>query len=358
MKRKLKREYLNSVDLPLFVEIGEGPRKYIKDLIEELELSSVYLLTGKTSYDLVAIKIKERIEKYLAGVYFVKGEGMDEVRKLVVDMGYKDIDGVIGVGGGTVLDIAKVFASEFNIPFISIPTVASHDGIASPIASFKEGGKPVSVIARPPTVVIADLVILKHSPIRLLRSGYGDLISNTVAVKDWLLSKEKTGEDYNEIAASMAVMPATLMLSSAEELDLKQINHLTMLVRGLIMSGVAISIVGSSRPASGSEHKFSHALDFLGLGNGTHGEQVGVGSIIMEYLHEKYYGMGDWERMKKSLEKIQAPTTAKEIGLSKEDVIKALLYAKKLRKKRYTILEDINPDKSELELVLSKTGVA
>jgi glycerol-1-phosphate dehydrogenase [NAD(P)+] len=131
-----------------------------------------------------------------------------------------------------------------------------------------------------------------------------------------------------------------------------------MLVRGLIMSGVAISIVGSSRPASGSEHKFSHALDFLGLGNGTHGEQVGVGSIIMEYLHEKYYGMGDWERMKKSLEKIQAPTTAKEIGLSKEDVIKALLYAKKLRKKRYTILEDINPDKSELELVLSKTGVA
>ncbi len=358
MKRKLRREFLNSVDLPLFVEIGEGPRKYVGDIIENLELSSVFLITGKTSYDLVAVKIKERIEEFLAGIHFVQGNGMEEVRNLVVDMGYKDIDGVMGIGGGRVLDIAKVFASEFNIPFISVPTVASHDGIASPIASFKEGGKPVSVTAKPPAAVIADLVILRHSPIRLLRSGYGDLISNTVAVKDWLLSREKTGEDYNEIAASMAVMPANLMLTSAKKLDLKQMSHLTMLVRGLILSGVAISIVGTSRPASGSEHKFSHALDFLGLGNGTHGEQVAIGSIIMEYLHEKHYGSGSWELMKQSLERIQAPTTAREIGLAREDVIKALLYAKRLRKKRYTILEDINPGREEFEVAVTKTGVA
>jgi glycerol-1-phosphate dehydrogenase [NAD(P)+] len=358
MKRKLKREFLNTVEMPLFVEIGEGPRKYIGDLIENLDLSYVYLMTGKTSYDLVASKIKERISESLIGIHFVQESGMVEVRKLIMEMGYKDIDCVMGVGGGKVIDVAKVFASEMNVPFISVPTVASHDGIASPIASFKEGGKPVSVTAKPPAAVVADLVILRHSPIRLLRSGYGDLISNTVAVKDWILSREKTGEEYNEIAASMAVLPANLMLSAAEELDLKQITHLTMLVRGLILSGVAISIVGNSRPASGSEHKFSHALDFLGFGNATHGEQVGIGSIIMEYLHEKHYGTGNWERMKISLEKVHAPTTAREIGLTRDEVIKALMYAKRIRTKRYTILEDINPSEEEFEVVLTKTGVA
>jgi len=357
MKRKLKREFLNTVDMPLFVEIGEGPRKYIGDIIETLDLTGVYLITGKTSYELVAAKIKERINSSLAGIHFVQDGGMDEVRRLVIDLGYRDIDCVMGVGGGKVLDVAKVFASEMNVPFISVPTVASHDGIASPIASFKEAGKPISVTAKPPAAIVADLVILRHSPIRLLRSGYGDLISNTVAIKDWILSREKTGEDYNEIAASMAVLPANLMLNAAERLDLKQTDHLTMLIRGLILSGVAISIVGSSRPASGSEHKFSHALDFLGFGNATHGEQVAIGSIIMEYLHEKYYGTGNWERLKRSLEKIQAPTTAREIGVTREQVIEALMYAKKIRTKRYTILEDVNPSKDDFEVILAKTGV-
>jgi glycerol-1-phosphate dehydrogenase [NAD(P)+] len=358
MRRRLKREFLRSTELPLFVEIGEGPRKYIGDIIENLELSNVFLLSGKTSYEVVGSKIEERLKEFISGTHFVKSPRMNEVRELVIELGYRDVDGVMGIGGGKVLDVGKVLASELNVPFISVPTVASHDGMASPIASFKENGKPVSVTAKPPTAVIADLVILKHSPIRLLRSGYGDLVSNITAIKDWILSREKTGENYDEIAASMAVMPANLLLNAAEKLDLKEIIHLTMLIRGLILSGVAISIVGSSRPASGAEHKFSHALDFLGIGNGTHGEQVGIGAIIMEYLHEKHYGNGNWEIMKFSLEKIQAPTTAKEIGLTKEQVIQALKYAMKIRVKRYTILEDIKPDVNELEVAITKTGIA
>ncbi|AGK61981.1 Glycerol dehydrogenase-related enzyme [Archaeoglobus sulfaticallidus PM70-1] len=357
MKRKIKREFLNSVDLPLFVELGEGPRKYIWDIIDELNLSSVYIIAGRTSYEVAGRKIAERINEFITGTHFVKEGGMDEVKKLTVDLVYHDIDCVMGIGGGKVLDVAKVFSSELNVPFISVPTVASHDGIASPIASFKEDGKPVSVTAKPPTAVIADLIILKHSPIRLLKSGYGDLISNTVAVKDWHLSKEVTGEDYNEISASMAALPAKLMLDSAEKLDFRNLAHLEMLVRGLILSGVAISIAGSSRPASGSEHRFSHALDYLGYSNATHGEKVALGSIIMEYLHEKHYGNGDWERIRFSLERIQAPTTAKEVGLTKEQILEALMLAKKIRRKRYSILEDVNPDKEDFEVVLTKTGI-
>ena len=155
----------------------------------------------------------------------------------------------------------------------------------------------------------------------------------------------------------MAVMPASLLLKTAN-LDISNITHLEMLVRGLILSGVSISLVGSSRPASGAEHKFSHALDYLGYGEGLHGEQVGIGTIIMEYLHQKYYGVGDWEEIKQSLERVQAPTMAKEIGLTKEQVIEALMFARKIRRKRYTILEDVNPSKEEFEVVVEKTGIA
>ena len=340
--------------LPQTVEIGESARKGIGRILESLDISSSILLTGKKSYEVAGRRIEERLSDRIAGKFFVERSGMEEVRRIVVSLSYSDVDGVIGVGGGKVLDVAKVVASELGVPFVSIPTVASHDGIASPVASFKENGKPVSILVDPPKAVVADLTILRHSPIRLLRSGYGDLISNVVAVKDWKLGKEKRGEEFNEVAASMAIMPARLMLMSSS-IDLR--NQIETLVRGLILSGVAIALVGSSRPASGSEHKFSHALDILGYGSGTHGEQVALGTIIMEYLHEKYYGEGDWELIKDSLEKIQAPTTAKELGLTKEQVLEALMYAKNIRRRRYTILEDVNPSKDEFEVVLSKTGV-
>ena len=357
MPRKYRSEYLKLAELPFIVEIGEGPRKKVREVLEKLELSNAIMLTGKSSYEAAGQKIEERISDYLISTFFVTKASMEEVRTVEFSISYEDVDSIVGVGGGKVLDIGKVLASELSVPFISIPTVASHDGIASPVASFKEAGKPLSISTRPPTAVLADLVILRYSPIRFLRSGYGDLISNVTAVRDWKLARDKMDEEYNDIAASIAVMPANLMLSQAEHLDLKQPSHLEMLIRGLILSGVAISIVGSSRPASGAEHKFSHALDYLGYGDATHGEQVGIGTIIMEYLHEKHYGEGSWERIKFSLEKIQAPTTAKELGLTKEQVVDALIYAKRIRKKRYTILEDANPDRDEFELILTKTGI-
>ncbi|WP_456371026.1 sn-glycerol-1-phosphate dehydrogenase [Geoglobus sp.] len=355
--RRYRRKYLKLAELPSLVEISENARKKVEKVIEDFDLSSVVLISGKTSYEMVGQKIHDKISDYVVDVFYVEKARMEEVRRIEFNLGYTDIDSVIGIGGGKVLDVGKVLASELNVAYISIPTVASHDGIASPVASFKEENRPISISTNPPTAVLADLTILRKSPVRYLRSGYGDLISNVTAVKDWILAKEKVDEEYNEVAASMAVMPANLMLTTAN-LDMGNIKHLEMLIRGLILSGVSISLVGTSRPASGAEHKFSHALDYLGHGNGLHGEQVGIGAIIMEYLHQKHYGIGDWERIKQSLEKVQAPTTAREIGLTKEQVLEALMFAKKIRKKRYTILEDADPSKEEFELVLEKTGVA
>ena len=349
--------HLKNVGFPRIVEVSENARKKIRNILEAMGSSSVILVTGKNVYKVTASRIEERLEGLILKTIFVTSLKVGSVRKVEFEIGFEEVDGIVGVGGGRVLDFGKVLATEINVPFISIPSTASHDGIASPIASFKERGKPISISTDPPAAVLADITIIRNSPIRLIRSGYGDLISNVTAVKDWKLGKDVKDEEYNEVAASMALMPANLLLVEAERLDLKTPSHLELLVKGLILSGVTISLVGNSRPVSGAEHKFSHALDYLGYGKGTHGEQVGLGTIIMEYFHEKAYGIGDWELIKRSLEKIQAPTTAKEIGLTKEQVIEALEYTRKIRKKRYTILEDLNPSKSDFEIAIEKTGI-
>ena len=98
---------------------------------------------------------------------------------------------------------------------------------------------------------------------------------------------------------------------------------------------MAISIAGSSRPASGSEHLFSHALDKILDKPALHGEQCGIGTIMMMYLHG-----GDWKYIRDALKAVQAPTTAAEIGVCEDDIIEALMMAHKIRPERYTILGD------------------
>jgi len=100
-----------------------------------------------------------------------------------------------------------------------------------------------------------------------------------------------------------------------------------------VASGVAMSIAGSSRPASGSEHKFSHALDEIAPKPALHGEQCGVGTIMMMYLHG-----GNWQEVRNALKIIGAPVNAQELGIKEEYIIKALLHAHEIRPERYTIL--------------------
>lgn len=356
-------KHFREIALPIDVSIYRHALPRVGKLVEKYELKNVAVITGAKTAEIAGNKVEE----------ILKSSGKCNVRKFLVKTGSREVasrierslsrdfseyDAIIGVGGGKVLDVAKVIAFHTNSLFISVPTNAAHDGIASPLASFKERGKPISIKATSPVAIIADIEIIRKSPIRLIRSGYGDLISNLVEVKDWLLGVEKVDEDYDEIVASISTMPAMLLLKSADELDFRYATHLKLLVRGLILSGLAINIYGSSRPVSGSAHKFSHALDILNYGNGLHGEQVGIGSIIMEYFHEHYYGEGDWELLKYSLEKILAPTTLKEIGVTQKQAIEALLYATKIRPMRYTILEDKNLKKDDFEIALKKTGVA
>jgi glycerol-1-phosphate dehydrogenase [NAD(P)+] len=247
----------------------------------------------------------------------------------------KDIpDLIIALGGGRAVDVAKMTAFYLNKPFISVPTSASHDGIASPFVSIRGSRKPFSVKAKTPLGVLADTTLLAEAPERLMASGCGDLVAKITATKDWELARDENDEYFGSYAANLAYMSAKIILNESKELRLRTRYGVRIVVEALISAGVAACIAGSSRPCSGSEHLFSHAVEYaVGQNYGLHGERVGLGTIMMAKLHNF-----DWELIVEALEIVGAPTKAKQINLNEEQVVISLLASQSLRPERYTIL--------------------
>lgn len=261
-------------------------------------------------------------------------------------------DFLIGAGGGSVIDVAKLSAYELDRPYISMPTSAAHDGIASGRASIKETAGNVSKAAKAPDAIIADTSLILKAPYRMLASGCGDMMANLVAVKDWELAHEKKGEEFSTFAASLSFNSARLVIDNRNVIRPASEAAVWLVVKSLISSGVAMSIAGDSRPASGSEHMFSHMLDRLAPGAAMHGEQCGVGSVLMMKLHD-----GDWEEIRDTLDEVKAPSTAKALNIPPKVLIEALTGAHKIRPDRYTILGEKGLSKADAEKLAKATGV-
>lgn len=192
-------------------------------------------------------------------------------------------DYVVGAGGGRVIDVAKVAASETGRDFISVPTQAASDGICSPVAVMvDESGSPRSVGARIPAAIVVDMQVLGQAPETTWLSGLGDLISNLSAVRDWRFAHELYGEPLDDFACLTAEAAALSVYTEAARISDPEYQE--RLIRGLILSGIAMEMAGSSRPASGPEHLVSHALDRLLSEPRQHGLQVALATVTMHLL--------------------------------------------------------------------------
>lgn len=337
------------IELPRKILVGRNVINQIPELCKTLGIRGrILILSDKVTRRIAG----EKIQKLLAGKFeadseIVREHSLREAER--IKKSCNDPDCIIGVGGGGVIDIGKKISADINSVFISVPTAPSHDGIASERISLTDGRVKYSLRGRPPTAIVADIEILVNAPHRLIASGCADVISNYTAVYDWRLGRER-GEYYSDYAGNLALLSAETVMKSAKMIIKKKERGIRNLVEALLSSGISMSLAGSSRPASGSEHMFSHALDLLGS-KALHGEQCGFGSILMAYLQDQ-----DWRMIRDRLKLIGAPVTAKGLGVEKEKIIQALLGARKIRK-RYTIL-DKKPLTREKALELCKaTGV-
>ncbi len=204
----------------------------------------------------------------------------------------KQTELLIAVGSGTVHDIVRYCAYEKNIDFVSCPTAASVDGFCSSVAAMTWHGCKKTLTAVAPRIVIADIDIIKNAPIRLAKSGFGDMVGKYVALTDWKIANIIKDEFYCERIARMTLEATETVVKSANGIISGDDTTFENLMYGLLLSGLAMQMMGNSRPASGAEHHISHIIEMEPTGlnvhsEALHGEKVGVGTIMAIEEYER-----------------------------------------------------------------------
>lgn len=198
---------------------------------------------------------------------------------------------LIAVGAGTIHDITRYCAYIRGIPFVSCPTAASVDGFCSSVAAMTWEGAKKTLTAVPPEIVVADLNVICQAPMRLSRSGFGDMIGKWIALTDWRIGRILKNEFYCDRIADMTEQATKAVMDSARGIAKGEAQAYETLTYGLILSGLAMQLMGNSRPASGAEHHISHIIEMEPEGlavhsDGLHGEKVGVATV---YAAEEYH---------------------------------------------------------------------
>ena len=192
---------------------------------------------------------------------------------------------LIAIGSGTIHDITRYCAYTEKTEFVSCPTAASVDGFCSSVAAMTWNGCKKTLTAVSPKIVVADTDIFMNAPIRLTRSGFGDMIGKYIALTDWKISHILTNEFYCQRIAKLTLDATQSVLESVCGIINGERQAYEKLMYGLLLSGLAMQMMGNSRPASGAEHHISHLIEMSpkGLGissDALHGEKVGVGTLL------------------------------------------------------------------------------
>ena len=197
----------------------------------------------------------------------------------------------IAVGSGTINDIVKLASSNLDLPMACVGTAPSMNGYTSGIAAVLSDGVKTTIPCAAPRVVLADIDVMAQSPYRMICSGLGDLMSKPVSNADWQLSAWLNGTHHSADAMEIIEAGAAMLDGVAPRLPDRDPDAIAGLTASLMLSGLAMSVAGSSSPASGGEHLISHFIDMTAIAfekpHDFHGCQVGVGTITSGLLYEK-----------------------------------------------------------------------
>jgi len=263
----------------------------------------------------------------------ITSNNIDDAFKTVKELPQK-AEAIIAIGGGTAVDYGKYVSYNRKLPLFCVPTLISNDAFASPTSSLVVDGRRVSVKTEVPQAIVIDTEVISATPKQYLFSGIGDILCKTTAVFDYKLAYKKRGEEVNDFAANIA-KNAVDTFSYFTDKRFENQEYIGILASSLLMTGIAMIIAGSSRPASGSEHLISHAYDKIAKKPTHHGIQVGVASYAVSFLQELTF-----ERVKSDIINSGFYDFVKENPLDKEDFIKAILLAPDIKEDFYTILSE------------------
>ncbi len=327
---------------PLFVDVRDGAIADLTSMIGQRDLARggrVAFAVGPGQGDSICDELKiddELVLRVPDGSFAAAVQLGQQVRA-------GRFKAVAGIGGGRTIDVTKFAAHMAGVPMIAVTTSLGHDGIASPVSTLTTDTGTESYGVVMPVAVVVDLDRVRSAPISLSTAGIGDVISNLSAVADWSLAARDVGEEVDGLAVAMARTAAHAVLHQPGEALSDE--FLTVLAESLILSGMAMAVAGSSRPASGGDHEIMHAINELYPGTASHGELAGVGALFCAHLREDSDQFG---LLKSCLRRHDLPCGPGDLGLSVTDFAAAVGYAPATRPDRYTILERLNLSEAEI----------
>ncbi|MCQ2554896.1 MAG: iron-containing alcohol dehydrogenase family protein [Clostridia bacterium] len=329
------------------LRIGKGEIERVKDFLIQNGISGKILYVSDPVIDKL---YGDTVKRQIAEVGIIKEELVDYntityAMNVAERMIATDVDCLVALGGGKVLDVSKYAAYIAKKPLLSIPTTVANDGIASPIAVLKrKDDKPKSLGAASPTMILVDLDIVASGPVELIKAGIGDTISNYMALMDWQYAVSKGEDTMNGYAYMMSRTSLDGLMKT--QYDRICPEFIEVLVNSLVISGIAMDFAGSSRPVSGSEHLFSHALDYYSEKKNLHGIQVALGTVaVLKVLGKPYNEVLDY------LKKFEVDINPMRLGITEEVFVLCMQMATSMRKGRYTYLNDADLNEDRLKKV-------
>ena len=333
---------MNNFKLPYHLIVEEGVFDRIPDVMEDvlpgLGHKKTILVTEENLKGIFTDQLSRIEEDFdVFETYLIKQASYDAATALAKYITMNDIRVVIGFGGGTVLDLAKFAAFVSKTPLISLPTTLSNDSLASPVAVLGTEGKARKTFkCTIPSAILVDVNIIVSAPDRQLLSGIGDTISKYTALVDW----KKAWDIGKEKVDDFAYMISKMAFNSIAYNDMKELkskDFIKRLTQALVMGGLAMEIAGSSRPSSGSEHLFCHALDEL------YSEQVAVPhgiAVAMGSYGACQFQNRNIQKITRIIKEYGVPVCPSEWKITEEIFIGAWQKAAGTRPDRYTILNE------------------
>lgn len=281
-----------------FVEIGAGVFEKLPAICDGYR--HILLVADSNTWRVCGEQVYSVLEDAVAHALILEDNGHvvvpNEEQIAVIEAALEDhTDLIIGIGSGVINDLCKHVSFLHDLPYYIVATAPSMDGYASVGAALILGGMKITLNARPPKAIIADTGILKDAPMEMLRAGYGDIVGKYSCLNDWKLAALIYDEYFCQTVYDLTYDTAKRVETLAEGVANRDEQAVGALMEALVTVGIAMSYVGTSRPASGSEHHLSHFFEITGILDNTpyfsHGIDVAYAAIETAKLREELLGI-------------------------------------------------------------------
>ena len=262
-------------------------------IAKEQGFSSLYLVSDAITYDIAGMRCMEILADAGIKAEIIRLNHINFDEATLGELGINmpaDCDVVVAVGTGAINDMVRFFSFKMGRPFFTVATAAPMDGFASSVAALNVNNLKTTYETQTPQAIIGDTEILKGAPYRMIAAGLGDLLGKFTCLCDWKLAKVINGEHYCDRVVELVEDCVQDVLKVADKAKDRDPEVLGDIMEGLVLTGVAMSLYGNSRPASGCEHHMSHYWEMMfeqaGKRPVPHGTQVGVGTVLVLKLVE------------------------------------------------------------------------